>query len=234
MKGSITRPSSSFMSRPRTGASPVRSGGAWARRQSSQQRLTVAIATTCGSSVRFRQQPNLRHLCLPWRLLLLRSGSPIPRGRTPRDEPPLQSNRRAASPKRHPERGFFVIEAGARSLSCESVTKRRHQKWKARRHHKKRAEAGALDPGRCAPEWAVDRATICRIQTHAHHAAAMVGRYIRESDKWTNGEINAASSKVAGAHSIRERFPPPWRVEQVPGGYRVAGPIDATRVRVCR
>jgi hypothetical protein len=26
---------------------------------------------------------------------------------------------------------------------------------------------------------------------------------------------------VGGARSIRERFPPPWRLEDVPGGYRV-------------
>jgi hypothetical protein len=27
---------------------------------------------------------------------------------------------------------------------------------------------------------------------------------------------------VGGARSIRERFPPPWRVDQIPGGYRVS------------
>jgi hypothetical protein len=26
---------------------------------------------------------------------------------------------------------------------------------------------------------------------------------------------------MAEPRSIRERFPPPWRVEQIPGGYRV-------------
>jgi hypothetical protein len=27
---------------------------------------------------------------------------------------------------------------------------------------------------------------------------------------------------VEASRSIRERFPPPWRVEQIPGGYRVS------------
>jgi hypothetical protein len=45
--------------------------------------------------------------------------------------------------------------------------------------------------------------------------------YVKPINGPTAGLRALGSDVVTGPRSIRERFPPPWRVEQMPGGYRV-------------
>ena len=36
------------------------------------------------------------------------------------------------------------------------------------------------------------------------------------------GQGQVEVEAMGGPRPIRERFPPPWRVEQIPGGYRIS------------